>query len=93
METPGSAWARAQRQGRCHRESCIWRRVRETLGGERFARVAARFYDKIGGPLSPLVFQPLAAIAIAALSGAEIRLPHRPSVNVPGLPRSEGQEK
>jgi SAM-dependent methyltransferase len=38
------------------RESCTWRRVWETLGDERLARVAARFYDRSGGPLAPLTF-------------------------------------
>ncbi len=69
------------------RESCTWRRVWETLGDERFARVAAKFYDKVGGPLAPLTFEPPATIAIAARPGDEVTLPHRPSVRAAGFPR------
>ena len=69
------------------RESCNWRRVWETLGDERFTRVSARFYDKVGGPLAPLSFQPPATIAIAARPGDEVVLSHRPSVKVPGVAR------
>jgi SAM-dependent methyltransferase len=69
------------------RESCTWRRVWETLGDERFARVAAKFYDKVGGPLAPLTFEPPATIAIAARPGDEVTLSHRPSVRAPGFAR------
>ena len=69
------------------RESCTWRRVWETLGDERFARVAAKFYDKVGGPLAPLTFEPPATIAIAARPGDEVTLPHRPSVRAAGFAR------
>jgi hypothetical protein len=48
-------------------------------------RVAARFYDSVGGPDAPLTFAPPATLAIAALPGAEVELAHRPSVRVPGL--------
>ena len=68
------------------RESCTWRRVWETLGDERLARVAARFYDRSGGPLAPLTFQPPATIAIAARPGDEVVLGER-TVRAPGVAR------
>ena len=58
------------------RESCTFRRVWETLGDERFARVSARFYDRVGGPQKPLTFEPPATIAIAARPGDEVTLAH-----------------
>ena len=65
------------------RESCTWRRVWETLGDERLARVAARFYDRSGGPLAPLTFQPPATIAMSAAPSASISC-----VAPPSKPRS-----
>jgi SAM-dependent methyltransferase len=68
------------------REGRTWRRVWEELGPERMGRVTARFYDRVGGPTAPLVFQPAVTLAIAALPGAEVELANRPhSVRVPGL--------
>jgi hypothetical protein len=46
-------------------------------------RVAARFYDQVGGPTAPLSFEPAVTLAIAARPGAEVELAHRPSVKVP----------
>jgi hypothetical protein len=43
----------------------------------------ARFFDAVGGPNAPISWQPIATLAIAALPGAEIELPHRPSIKVP----------
>jgi ubiquinone/menaquinone biosynthesis C-methylase UbiE len=65
------------------RESCTWRRVWEELGDERLERVAARFYDQVGGPDAPVTFAPPATLAVAAQPGAEVELAHRPSVRVP----------
>jgi len=62
------------------RESCTYRRVWETIGDERFARVAAKFYDRCGGPLASLTFAPPATLAIAARPGDEVSLLDRPSV-------------
>ena len=65
------------------REACTWRRIWEELGEARLERVAARFYEQVGGPGTPLSFHPPATIAIAALPGAEVELELRPSVRVP----------
>jgi threonine dehydrogenase-like Zn-dependent dehydrogenase len=67
------------------REGCTWRRVWEELGDPRLERVAARFYERVGGPGTPLSFEPAATLAIAAPPGSEVELEHRPSVRVPGL--------
>ena len=67
---------------RALKEACTWRRVWEQLGEERFSRVAARFYEKVGGPDAPLSFDSPATIAIGALPGAEIVLENRPSLRV-----------
>jgi len=69
---------------RAMREACTWRRIWEELGDARMQRVAACFYEKVGGPGAPLSFQPPATIAIGAIPGAEVELQHRPSVRVPG---------
>jgi SAM-dependent methyltransferase len=69
---------------RAMHEACTWRRIWEEIGDARMERVAAAFYDRVGGPDEPLSFQPPATLAIAALPGAEIELPHRPSLRVPG---------
>jgi SAM-dependent methyltransferase len=68
---------------RAVREACTWRRVWEELGDERVGRVAARFYDSVGGPDTPLSFDSPATIAIAGLPGDEIELENRPSIRVP----------
>ena len=65
---------------RAMREGCTWRRVWEELGDARMERVAARFYERGGGPGAPLSFDPPATIAIAALPGAEVELEHRVAV-------------
>lgn len=67
------------------REGRTWRNVFEELGPERMGRVTARFYDQVGGPTEPLVFEPAATLAIAALPGAEVELAVRPSVVAPRL--------
>ena len=68
------------------REGRTWRNVWEELGPVRMGRVTARFYDQVGGPTAPLVFEPVATLAIAALPGAEVELAARPSVVAPRLP-------
>jgi ubiquinone/menaquinone biosynthesis C-methylase UbiE len=68
---------------RAMREACTWRRIWEELGDARLERVAARFYDRVGGPSAPVSFDPPATLAIAALPGAEVELEHRPSVRAP----------
>ena len=66
------------------RESCTWRRLWEEMGDARMQRVATCFYERVGGPGTPLSFDPPATIAIAALPGAQIELQHRQSVRAPG---------
>jgi ubiquinone/menaquinone biosynthesis C-methylase UbiE len=68
------------------REGRTWRSVWAELGPERMGRVTARFYEQVGGPTAPLVFEPAATLAIAALPGAEVELAVRPSVVAPRLP-------
>ena len=68
------------------REGRTWRNVWAELGPERMGRVTARFYEQVGGPTAPLVFQPAATLAIAALPGAAVELAVRPSVVAPRLP-------
>jgi hypothetical protein len=68
---------------RASSQACTWRKVFEDIGQLRMDRVAAKFYDRVGGPVAPLSFQPAATIAIAALPGAEVVLEHRPSISVP----------
>jgi hypothetical protein len=67
------------------KEGRTWGRVWDELGPERMGRVTARFYDQVGGPTAPLVFEPAATLAIAALPGAEVELAVRPSVIAPRL--------
>jgi SAM-dependent methyltransferase len=69
---------------RAMREGCTWRRVWEELGDARMQQVAARFYERVGGPGAPLSFDPPATIAIAALPGAQVELENRPAVRTPG---------
>ncbi len=66
-------------------EGRTWRRVWEELGPERMGLVTARFYERVGGPLVPLSFEPAVTLAIAALPGADIELLSRPSVKAPPL--------
>ncbi|HEY8088505.1 MAG TPA: methyltransferase domain-containing protein, partial [Polyangiaceae bacterium] len=54
------------------KEACTWRRLWEQMGEERFSRVAAKFYEWIGGPDETMSFDSPATIAIGALPGAEI---------------------
>src|SRR5262249_19082824 len=69
-------------------EGRTWRKVWEELGPERIGRVTARFYDRVGGPTVPLVFEPAVTLAIAGIPGAEVGLADRPkSVRVPSLSR------
>jgi ubiquinone/menaquinone biosynthesis C-methylase UbiE len=65
------------------REACTWRRIWEELGDARLDRVAASFFDLVGGPDAPISFSPPATLAIAAVPGAEVELAHRASVRVP----------
>jgi ubiquinone/menaquinone biosynthesis C-methylase UbiE len=76
------AFRSAEHFVRAVKEACTWRRIWEALGDERISRVAARFYDKVGGPDAPLSFDSPATIAIGALPGAEITLENRPSLFV-----------
>ena len=52
------------------------------LGDEAVASVLARFYERVGQD-EAISYGPAATIVIGALPGAEIELPHRPSVRVP----------
>jgi ubiquinone/menaquinone biosynthesis C-methylase UbiE len=65
------------------REASSWRRIWEEIGDARMERVAARFYDALGGPDVPLSFSPPATLAIAARPGAEVELALLPSYRVP----------
>jgi SAM-dependent methyltransferase len=76
----------AERFVRAMSEACTWRRVWEELGEERLERVAAKFYEKVGGPDAPVSFQPPATLAIATHPDAEIELEVRPSVRAPSRP-------
>lgn len=62
------------------REGRTWRRVWQEIGEDRMTLVTAKFYDGVGGPTNPLVFEPVATLAIAALPGAEVELAVRTSV-------------
>lgn len=63
--------------------ACAWRKDFEAQGEAKCGKALARFYDAVGGPDQPLAWEPAAAVAIAGLPGAEIELPHRPSVKIP----------
>ncbi|HEY1954765.1 MAG TPA: hypothetical protein VGH28_04120 [Polyangiaceae bacterium] len=52
------------------------------LGDPAVAAVLARFYERVGQD-DAISYAPAATIVIGALPGAEIELPHRPSVRVP----------
>lgn len=60
-----------------------WRSEFSKLSPAVAARITARVCELAGGPDAPVVFDPVATIAIAGLPGAEIELPHRPSVRIP----------
>jgi hypothetical protein len=79
------AFRSAEHFVRAVREACTWRRVWEELGDERASRVAARFYDRVGGPDTPMSFDSPATIGIAGLPGDEVVLDNRPSIKVPKL--------
>ncbi len=57
------------------------------LGESRVAAVLARFYEKVSGEDATITFAPSATIAVAGLPGAELELPHRPSVRIPAVAR------
>jgi SAM-dependent methyltransferase len=59
---------------RAMREACTWRKVWEELGDARLERVAARFYDTVGGPDAPISFDAPATVAIATHPGADVVL-------------------
>ena len=50
------AFKSAEHFVRAVKEACTWRRVWEELGDARFTRIAARFYEREGGPDVPLSF-------------------------------------
>jgi SAM-dependent methyltransferase len=77
---------------RALRGSCTWCSKWDALGAARSARVAARFFHEVGGPDAPIAWDPPATIAIAGHPGAEIELPHRPSVRIPTAPPSRTGE-
>jgi ubiquinone/menaquinone biosynthesis C-methylase UbiE len=77
------AFKTAEHFVRALKEACTWRRIWEQMGEERFSRVGARFFEKVGGPGAPLSFESPATIAVGGLPGAEIEIEGRPSVRVP----------
>ena len=62
-----------------------WRERFNGLGEARVAKIRAQFYEVVGGPTRPLTYSPPATIALAGLPGAEVELPHRPSVRIPAM--------
>ncbi|MFO0678142.1 MAG: methyltransferase domain-containing protein [Polyangiaceae bacterium] len=80
-------FATAEEFVRAMTHGCILRRSFEELGDERMSKVAAHFFAKVGGPETPLSFDPPATIAVACPPGAEVKLEHRPSVRVPAAPK------
>lgn len=52
-------------------------------GQEHVAAALARFYERVAAQDAPISYSPAATIVIAAHPGAEVELPHRPSVRVP----------
>lgn len=76
-------FASAEAFFRAQCEASSYRRVVRELGTRTMDRVAAHFYDKVGGPNEPLSFRPAATVAIAARPGAEVDLLHRLSVRAP----------
>ncbi len=65
--------------------SCAWRDELRAIGAARAAKISARFFEAVGGPDAPLTYRPPATIALAGLPGAQIELPHRPSVRIPAV--------
>ncbi len=61
----------------------VWSDAAAALGKERMGKVAAHFYDGVGGPTAALGCDPAVTLAIAARPGAEVALAHRPSLTVP----------
>jgi len=79
------AFATADAFVRAVREACMWRRLWEEIGDVRMHKVALAFFEKVGGPDTPIAFDPPATLVIAARPGAEVELDARPSVRVPSL--------
>jgi hypothetical protein len=52
-------------------------------GEAHVAAAVARFYQRVAAQDAPISYSPAATIIIAAHPGAEVELPHRPSVRVP----------
>jgi hypothetical protein len=52
-------------------------------GEAQVAAALARFYERVAVQDAPVSYSPAATIIIAAHPGAEVELPHRPSVRVP----------
>jgi ubiquinone/menaquinone biosynthesis C-methylase UbiE len=64
-------------------EACIFPDLERRLGDDGYHRVVVSFYDQVGGPDSPLVFQPAATIGIGCAPGAQVELEGRPSRRPP----------
>ncbi len=54
-----------------------------TRGEAHVGAALARFYQRVAAQDAPVSYSPAATIVIAAHPGAEVELPHRPSVRVP----------
>jgi ubiquinone/menaquinone biosynthesis C-methylase UbiE len=76
-------FARAEEFVASLRDASTIRAIWERLGDVRFERVAAAFYESVGGPDAPLTFAPAATLAIAARPGSEVYIAARPSVRAP----------
>jgi len=68
--------------------AAAWRRDFEAQNEAKKGKLLARFYDAAlthnrGGISAPVAWEPVATLAIAGLFGAEIELPHRPSIKLP----------
>ncbi|MCL2724114.1 MAG: methyltransferase domain-containing protein [Polyangiaceae bacterium] len=72
-------------------EGCTWRKISEELGAQRMARIAARFFDQVGGLTVPLTFQPAATLAIAAIPGASVTIGGR-GMTAPQLSQAQVAE-
>lgn len=70
---------------RAMRDASEWRGAHAALPEAVASRITARVCELAGGVDVPVVFAPAATIAIAGLPGAEIELPHRPSVRIPAV--------
>lgn len=55
------------------------------LGEERVAAVLARFYERAAGQDHAITYAPAATVVVGGLPGAELELPHRPSVRIPAI--------